>query len=153
MQGKRLIRGGLQLPNFSENPNNVWKWVGGVNACSDWKCPYWITLHFFSKVPLRLADQQSSLTLERCIEVRCRVHVRGRGSVARSTDYLQLSGRILVLCVDWKRPCWFRDASYFVWESLAERILFSKHPYSMNGWMNGCVYLPSTQRLVSDICF
>ena len=29
------IRGGLQLPNFSENPNNVRKWVGGVNACSD----------------------------------------------------------------------------------------------------------------------
>ena len=34
-----LLRGGLQLPNFSENPNNVRKWVGGVNACSDWKCP------------------------------------------------------------------------------------------------------------------
>ena len=33
------LRGGLQLPNFSENPNNVRKWVGGVNACSDWKCP------------------------------------------------------------------------------------------------------------------
>ena len=29
------IRGGLQLSNFSENPNNVRKWVGGVNACSD----------------------------------------------------------------------------------------------------------------------
>ena len=29
------VRGGLQLPNFSENPNNVRKWVGGVNACSD----------------------------------------------------------------------------------------------------------------------
>ena len=29
------LRGGLQLPNFSENPNNVRKWVGGVNACSD----------------------------------------------------------------------------------------------------------------------
>ena len=29
------IRGGLQLPNISENPNTVRKWVGGVNACSD----------------------------------------------------------------------------------------------------------------------
>ena len=29
------LRGGLQLPDFSENPNNVRKWVGGVNACSD----------------------------------------------------------------------------------------------------------------------
>ena len=33
------IKGGLQLPNFSENLNNVQKWVGGVNACLDWKCP------------------------------------------------------------------------------------------------------------------
>ena len=29
------VRGGLKLPNSSENPNNVRKWVGGVNACSD----------------------------------------------------------------------------------------------------------------------
>ena len=42
---KKKLRG-LQLPNFSENPNNVRKWVGGVNACSDWKCP---TLHNFGQ--------------------------------------------------------------------------------------------------------
>ena len=50
---KRLsefLRGGLQLPNFSENPNNVRKWVGGVNACSDWKCPTLDNFGQFSKV-------------------------------------------------------------------------------------------------------
>ena len=44
------LRGGLQLPNFSENPNNVRKWVGGVNACSDWKCPTLDNFGQFSKV-------------------------------------------------------------------------------------------------------
>ena len=42
-----VLRGGLQLPNFSENPNNVRKWVGGVNACSDWKC---LTLDNFGQI-------------------------------------------------------------------------------------------------------
>ena len=45
-----LLRGGLHLPNFSENPNNVRKWVGGVNACSDWKCPTLDNFGQFSKV-------------------------------------------------------------------------------------------------------
>ena len=44
------FRGGLQLPNFSENPNNVRKWVGGVNACSDWKCLTLDNFGQFSKV-------------------------------------------------------------------------------------------------------
>ena len=45
-----MIRGGLHLPNFSENPNNVRKWVGGVNACSDWKCLTLDNFGQFSKV-------------------------------------------------------------------------------------------------------
>ena len=53
--------------------------MGGVSACSDWKCLTLDNFAFFSKVPLRLADQQSSLTLERWIEVRSRVLVKGSG--------------------------------------------------------------------------
>ena len=85
------IRGGRQLPNFSENPNNVWKWAGGLNACSDWKCPTLDNFGSFSKVQwlsrsVLLEERQLCiLSISRSLLSGLRF-VGGRGSVSTTLD-------------------------------------------------------------------
>ena len=55
-----------------------------------------ITLHFFESP---LAASRPAVFLQRCIVVRGRVHTRGRGSVARSTEAAH--SWYLLRCADW----------------------------------------------------